>query len=47
MENPAKPIGKFILGGAVIIGGTAAIYLAVVIQIYLLAWIVGLIEKLF
>lgn len=47
MDNPAKPIGKFILGAAAVFVGLIVVYLAIVFQVYLTAWIVALIEAIF
>ncbi len=47
MDNPAKPIGKFILSGVAVFVGVIVVYLAVVLQVYILAWIVALLGKIF
>ncbi len=47
MDNPAKPLGKFVLACAAVIVSALVIYLVVVGSVYLLAWVLGLIESIF
>jgi hypothetical protein len=47
MEQVIKPIGRLIAAAAAVFVGVIVIYLASVFGIYLLAWIVQLLEKIF
>jgi len=47
MDNPAKPIGKFVLAFVFVLVAALVLYLGAVLHIYVIGWIIGLIQSIF
>ena len=47
MERIVKPAGRLVAAAVTVVVATIAIYLFAVLQIYILGWVIGLIQKIF
>lgn len=46
MDRVLKPTGRLVAAAFAVVGGAIALYLFVLLQVYILAWIVQLLSKL-
>ncbi len=47
MDNPAKPIGKFLGAAVFVLVAALALYLFGLLHVYIIGWVVWLIESIF
>lgn len=47
MDNPAKPLGRFALAAVLVIAAALVLYIGAVLHIYVIGWIIGLIQSIF
>lgn len=47
MERVLKPTSRLIAAAAAVIGGAIALYLVALLHVYVIGWVVQLIQKIF
>lgn len=47
MERILKPTGRLAAAAVTVVVATIAIYLFALLQVYIIGWVVGLIQKIF